>query len=76
MSAGEVHERLQKEYVAPWVMKLRNPCDSVGPCAYHSRLAAGLEMTVVDAKGGVELLIDMMSAYGWQKTVDIDRSEP
>ena len=58
------------------VMKLRNPCNSVGPSAYHSVLAAGLEMTVVDAKGGVELLIDMMSAYVWQKAVDVDCSGP
>jgi len=58
------------------VMKLRNPCNSVGPSAYHSGMVEGLEMMVVDAKGGVELLIDMMSVYWWQKAVDIVRSEP
>ena len=34
------------------------------------------ERPTVDAKGGLEILIDMMSAHGWQKAVDVHHLEP
>ena len=67
--ADERHKRLEMEYVAPWTMKLEDRC------AYHSGIAAWVEMLVILLSEGAGLLIDRVSAQGWQGTAGADRWE-
>ena len=57
--AGERHERLEMEYVAPGIMKLKDQC------VCHLGTAESVEMLVIFVSDRAELLIDMVSAHGW-----------